>query len=678
MIGSSKLFYSICASALLAMLAGSARAETIVAEPADTLDKCNDAQSGDLCFIKGTHRRTLFPRNGVVYECADGAAVKGSDVVTGWQEDSTRDGVFVKRGWGINSQQVAINGRLLRQIGGAVSSEIAQYWNGRVDGDKNNLTINSFHYDSANDTLFIKPEGGTLEGKTVEVSTRQYIAHGYNVHGYTLRNCSFIHANSTAHGQQAALRLIGNNITLDSIKIVDTDGPAFTIRGDNAVVKNSLFSRNGHYGPTGSGRGWKFTDNEISHNNTRNFDRDWGAGGSKFMGRSPLGGVPGLHDAVFTGNKFIYNRGNGWWVDTDSRNVVLKDNVFAYNEYAGIFCEWSYVCRISGNYVYGNGRWGVHTGGQDSVIENNLIIANGRRGIFGYHDPRVPGGPLRNKLLRNIVGWSGEAEITVPNRSSYPWVSDDSLYLNGSTPKFLEEKVAIITGLGNWQDHSGYDRQSRSRSMPLPASIADAINDRRLITDWTPIEKIAREVDPESPPGPWGAETPPPPPPPPPPPVPVDCVVSAWGEFIETEPWRAVSETEEQRTLTRTRTVTTQPKNGGAPCPVLSESTTETRPLVPETDAEKIARLTKELAAAYATANSLRTANQSLQTQVASLQAQIADLTKQLDAAKAQRTTDLATIKRLTGERDAARAELARVKANVNKAVNCLQSAGTC
>jgi len=67
-------------------------------------------------------------------------------------------------------------------------------------------------------------------------------------------------------------------------------------------------------------------------------------------------------------------------------------------------------------------------------------------------------------------------------------------------------------------------------------------------------------------------EPPPPPPPapkavePPPPPAPVDGQVSAWSD------WSACSAPCGGGTQTRTRTCTTQPANGGAPCPSLSES----------------------------------------------------------------------------------------------------------
>jgi hypothetical protein len=55
-------------------------------------------------------------------------------------------------------------------------------------------------------------------------------------------------------------------------------------------------------------------------------------------------------------------------------------------------------------------------------------------------------------------------------------------------------------------------------------------------------------------------------------PQPVGCVVSPWGEWSS---WGPVSLTEESRT--RTRTVLTPAANGGAACPVLTE--TETRPV---------------------------------------------------------------------------------------------------
>lgn len=66
------------------------------------------------------------------------------------------------------------------------------------------------------------------------------------------------------------------------------------------------------------------------------------------------------------------------------------------------------------------------------------------------------------------------------------------------------------------------------------------------------------------------------------PPTKIDCVVSAYGEWTVT-PWTPAAcdgtgiQTQQQ---THSRTITTQPANGGAACPALSESRTVTQPCV--------------------------------------------------------------------------------------------------
>jgi hypothetical protein len=59
-------------------------------------------------------------------------------------------------------------------------------------------------------------------------------------------------------------------------------------------------------------------------------------------------------------------------------------------------------------------------------------------------------------------------------------------------------------------------------------------------------------------------------------PTPVNCVVSAWSTWTDPA-WSACTAGEQTRTLTRTRTIVTQPANGGTACPALTESTTERR-----------------------------------------------------------------------------------------------------
>jgi len=60
-------------------------------------------------------------------------------------------------------------------------------------------------------------------------------------------------------------------------------------------------------------------------------------------------------------------------------------------------------------------------------------------------------------------------------------------------------------------------------------------------------------------------------------PVPVNCAVSAWSAWSDPA-WTTCTSGQQSRTLTRSRTITAQPANGGTACPALTESTTETRP----------------------------------------------------------------------------------------------------
>lgn len=64
-------------------------------------------------------------------------------------------------------------------------------------------------------------------------------------------------------------------------------------------------------------------------------------------------------------------------------------------------------------------------------------------------------------------------------------------------------------------------------------------------------------------------------------PVPVNCAVSAWSGWTGGA-WGACSNGSQSRTETRSRTITTQPANGGQACPVLTETRTATQPCAVE------------------------------------------------------------------------------------------------
>lgn len=436
----------------------------------------------------------------VIVEGAPGGEViiKGSNVVVGWE--SLGDGRFVKRDWTVNSQQVFVDGVSLRQIGGTISSQFpAGKWKGRIEGDENSMLAGDFHYDAAAKALYIRPNGGILDGKTVEVSVRPYFVHAYGVDGYTLRNLTFTHSNSTALGQAGALRLIGSDIAIDSIKVMDCDGAGITIRGNNNVVKDSLFTRCGQFGVTGSGRNVKWTNNEISYNNTRGFDHYWGAGGMKFMAASPLGGVKGLHDSEFVGNRVIFNKGDGIWFDADNKNNLIKNNLSAYNEGSGIHYEISFGGRIVNNFIFGNTQRGIYiSNSADTIALHNLVACNGLEGIYAQNSAkRVEKYPARNnEVVGNIIAWSGKHAVRLP-AADYNNVSDRNLIV-GTAPLYGVWDDAgnpSVNGLVKWQEQFGQDKNSWERTLAIPAELAAKIKNEQLNVDWKALLSLASRLE---------------------------------------------------------------------------------------------------------------------------------------------------------------------------------------
>lgn len=79
---------------------------------------------------------------------------------------------------------------------------------------------------------------------------------------------------------------------------------------------------------------------------------------------------------------------------------------------------------------------------------------------------------------------------------------------------------------------------------------------------------------------------------PPPAPTPVDCVVSEWGAWSD-PPWLACADGMQSRSIVHTRTIVTQPANGGAACPLLVETQAQTQACqaTPITCANRVCRL---------------------------------------------------------------------------------------
>jgi len=473
-----------------------------------------------LTIAPGVYRESLsFPEAawgsaGTVVQGASGAEVliKGSDAVAGWEPAG--GGVFVKRGWSANSQQVFVDGRPLRQIGGTILNGFPErpghpmaklhasqggIWPGRVAGGRDDLVDGSFFYDAAAKSLTIKVPLASLEGHTVEASVRPFLIQGKGLKKVTLRNLRLQHANTTAVAQSGAVTLLGEDLTLERIEVTNVDGAGFDLTGERITVRDSRANDNGQVGMKVRGRGNRLIGNETSRNNTRGFNKWWEAGGAKFVG----GG--GLRDSEVSGHRAIGNHGDGLWFDWMNRNNRVHGNVVAYNAGFGIHYEASQKGSFTDNYVFANGQRGIYLPNcSECVVERNLVAANRMEGIVIVDERKSARPellPRGNRVVGNIVAWNGRAAVVLPANGEGN-VSDHNVYVDAKAPPLFSlgwatRERPVRKGLEAWKSASGQDANSRSELIEVPPALMKAWQAREIEPDWSALTGVAAPAGPK-------------------------------------------------------------------------------------------------------------------------------------------------------------------------------------
>jgi parallel beta-helix repeat protein len=473
-------------------------------------------KAGDTLNIAGGVYRDalLFPEiawsgGSTVIQAVDTREVliKGSDVVTGWEP--AERGLYVKRPWTVNSEQVFVDGRALIQLGGTILGgypgkpdhpmaklHAAQggIWPGRVSGGTHDMVDYNFYYDAGAQSLYIRVPFSSLDGHSVEVSVRPYLVLGKSLQDVTLKNLHFQHANTTAVSQSGAVSLGGKRIVLDGVEISYVDGNGLDLSGDENMVKASRANYCGQVGMKVRGRANRLIGNETNYNNTRGFNKWWEAGGAKFVGDG------GLRDSEVSGHRALGNSGDGLWFDWMNSNNRIHDNVSAYNTGFGIHYEASQQGYIYNNYVFGNGQRGIYLPHSSaSVVAYNLIAKNGMEGIAIIDEGRSKDKPeLRprgDRVVGNILAWNGKAALVLP-AGPLESVSDYNLVLGSREPPTFSvgwgsRESPIRRGLAEWTAASGQDAHSWSESLDIPVTLLDAIEKKQPNPDWTQVTALA-------------------------------------------------------------------------------------------------------------------------------------------------------------------------------------------
>jgi hypothetical protein len=167
--------------------------------------------------------------------------------------------------------------------------------------------------------------------------------HDVTVQGFVIEH--FVNAALGGSALQAGWNwtIVGNEVAYNSNLGVGVN--------NGTILSGNFIHHNGRYGFGGGPLQNLTVDaNEVSFNNTRHYDPNNDAGGSKIIGSSA--GSTGI---VETNNYVHDNYGNGLWCDWDCIGARINGNHVTGNLGAGIFYEAGFgPASISGNTLSGN------------------------------------------------------------------------------------------------------------------------------------------------------------------------------------------------------------------------------------------------------------------------------------------------------------------------------------
>ena len=420
--------------------------------------------------------------------------IKGSDVVDGWK--AINDDVYVKAWDGKEMQQVFVDGKPLKQIGGTIfggfpdkaGHPLAELhksqkgiWPGRLAGDQHNMPNNSFYYDRAGKQLYLRVPLTTLKGHTVEVSTRPVLLSGNGVMDITVRHLNFAHSNTSTNLRSGLVMMSGLRITLEDLHIEQADSVGFHLLGDDITLRDSSANDCGQLGLKARGKRAKLIGNTTNGNNTRGFNKWWEAGGAKFIG----GG--GLQDSLVSGHTALQNHGDGIWFDWKNRNNTLENSFSAYNKGFGIHYEASDRGRIVNNAVIGNEQRGIYLPHSSySIVAFNLVAGNRMQGIAiideGRRDPdkQFDFSARGNKVFGNVLAWNPGPLVLPTNIADN--VSDGNLYIGDAAQSNPGQGwVGMFQeALQKWTSRTQQDANSLRLENAIDEPFAKSIAERDL------------------------------------------------------------------------------------------------------------------------------------------------------------------------------------------------------
>ncbi len=297
------------------------------------------------------------------------------------------------------AEQVFVSGYALRQVLAREQMSRGTFY---VDLDAKRLYVQASNNEEIRNQEI---RNGNDWGSQVEASTRGVLWDCRADH-VRLRGVRFRYAANQA--QQAAAQFHGRGDVVEDCVFERVNSIGAGFYAPDQIVRRCTFADNGQMGwSANAAHNLLFSDGLTRNNNTKNFSRNWEAGGDKIVLSRGV---------VIESSRFVENRGTGIWFDIGNEACAIRNCLIADNEDAGIFYEISYGLRVHDNVIIGNGMagsagaWGAASGvslssSPNCVVERNLIIGN-KEG-FNFRE--------QGRTTPRIGDQQGTAEVRVWN-----------------------------------------------------------------------------------------------------------------------------------------------------------------------------------------------------------------------------------------------------------------------
>jgi parallel beta-helix repeat protein len=230
--------------------------------------------------------------------------------------------------------------------------------------------------------------------------------------------------------------------------------------GTGSTIRRNYIHHNGWLGAVcggSTGSNAVVDSNEVSYNNTRGIDPNWGAGGIKCVLTSNL---------TFRGNFVHHNAGHGLWCDNCNATTYYLGNRIEDNTFNGIYHEVSADAVIDGNQLARNGtsnRGGIWVDNSSNVEVRNNVVSGSANGLILIRQVSRP--ELPNRVLQNVYVHDNAVRLAGGEFVGGVQYVGDNAYFSTRNNRFSGNDYTLA-GAGStpfrWNDANMTDTQWRA------------------------------------------------------------------------------------------------------------------------------------------------------------------------------------------------------------------------